>query len=65
MKNTYNIQVHTTDKQVVKLGQVNAENGWHAMAIAKIIAAKKGLVIDGVSSDLAWRSSWGQQPNKA
>lgn len=46
----WHIEVHTVDNKVVYLGKVSAENGWHAMAIAKKIATRKGLSFTGASS---------------
>lgn len=46
----YSIQVNTINGKLIDLGKVNAENGWHAIAVAKKIAAKKGIVVLGANS---------------
>ena len=46
----YYVTLNTKENGVEKLGWISAENGWHAMAIAKKVAQRKGLTYTGASS---------------
>lgn len=46
----YYTTINTKENGRQELGWITAQNGWHAMAIAKKIAQKKGLTVIGTDA---------------